>query len=279
MANRINGNGNGGVLDAPAKRGPGRPRKTALLEAPVRRGPGRPRKEITEPSAEAPAPPGKAAFGKRPKGQLVIDVQKLMVAPKVLEVTVVGLTPLLVHNFGAKAIKQILDKQTGEAKTMRAKKIPFNDFVESLYIIDRRRVPKTELEPGQSWKYVEGAFGFPASGFKKSMVSACSFVDGIPKTWVRGLIHIHGDLLPIKYERLVMRQDTVRVGPFGRKTADIRFRGEFHGWSVKLRISYNANAIKPEQIGMLVNNAGFAVGVGEWRPEKDGSSGTFAIGD
>jgi hypothetical protein len=102
-------------------------------------------------------------------------------------------------------------------------------------------------------------------------------VDGIPKTWVRGLVHIHGDLLPIEYKNLVMKQDTVRVGPFGKRSADIRFRGEFHDWQIKLKISYNKNAISPEQIAMLINNAGFSVGVGEWRPEKDGSHGTFGI--
>lgn len=272
---RMEGNGDGATMEAPVRRGPGRPRKTEEQELlPARRGPGRP------PKGETAAGTGigtRRGPGNRPKGQLVVDVSKLMVKPAVVELTVVGLSPLLVHNFGAKAIKMILDKQTGEAKTMRAKKVPFEDFKESLYVINPRRVPKTVLEPGQHWRYVPDCFGFPASGFKKAMVAACSFIDGIPKTWVRSLIHVQGDLLPIKYERLVMRQDTVRVGPFGRKTADIRFRGEFHGWSVKLRISYNANALKPEQIALLINNAGFCVGVGEWRPEKDGSSGCFAI--
>ena len=32
-----------------------------------------------------------------------------------------------------------------------------------------------------------------------------------------------------------------------------------------------------EQIAMLISNAGFSVGVGEWRPEKGGDFGTFAI--
>jgi hypothetical protein len=245
---------------------------------PFRRGPGRPPKHLQDQAVATVPPPARGPKG-RPKGELVVDVSKLMVKPAVVELKVVGLAPLLVHNFGAKAIKMILDKQTGEAKTMRAKKVPFDEFLGSLYIIDSKRVPKTKLEAGGQWGFCPDTFGFPASGFKKAMVSACSFIEGIPKTWVRSLIHIQGDLLPIKYEKLVMRQDTVMVGPYGRKVADIRFRGEFHGWSVKLRLSYNANALKPEQIALLVNNAGFCIGVGEWRPEKDGSHGTFAIGD
>lgn len=236
------------------------------------------RERLLEALEEKPQPKAKAPRGG--KGNMKeIDASSFMVKPAIMEVKVVGLTPLLVHNFGAKAIKQILDKQTGEAKPMREKKNPFNEFMESLYVINPKRIPKTKLEAGGEWGYCADTFGFPASGFKKAMVTACSFVEGIPKTRVRGLIHIHGNILPIKYEKLVMRQDTVRVGPFGRKVADIRFRGEFHEWSVTLRIQYNKNAITPAQIGMLINNAGFSVGVGEWRPEKDGSAGTFAIGE
>lgn len=232
---------------------------------------GRGRVAVTETPAKAP---------RAKKGSIKeIDASSLMVQPAIMEVEVSGITPLLVHNFGAKAIKQILDKQIGAPKTARPKKDPFQEFMESLYVIDSKRVPKGRLEIGQSWKYVPDTFGFPASGFKKAMVTACSFVEAIPKTRVRGLVHIHGDLLPIKYSKLVNRQDTVRIGNFGSKTADIRFRGEFHDWSIKLRISYNKNAITPAQIAMLINNAGFSVGVGEWRPEKDGSHGTFAIGD
>ncbi len=203
-------------------------------EAPVKRGPGRPRKAVTDALAAPASAPAKRGPGRGKANLSVVDVTKLVVKPSVMEVVVTGITPLLVHNFGAKAIKQILYKQTGEAKPMRMKKDPFVDFVESLYIIDQKKVPKQHLSPGDSWKFVPNCFGFPASAFKKAMVAACSFIEGIPKTWVRGLIHVHGDLLPITYSRLVMRQDTVRVGPFGRKVADIRFRGEFHDWSIRL---------------------------------------------
>lgn len=270
MAKRENGAGSGGGAMTVAETLPkGRKGLTQALK-----------------TAEEKAGPGGKAFGRSipaadkgdKSGKMKIDVASLTVQPSRMTVTVVGTETLIVHNFGAKAIKQILDKQIGKAKPgPRALKDPFNDFRESLYIIDEKKVPKTKLEPGQAWKYVPDTFGFPASGFKKAMVSACSMVEGVKKTWIRGLVHIHGNYLPIMYKSLVMRQDTVRVGPFGKKSADIRFRGEFHDWKIEMQISYNRSAISPEQIAMLLNNAGFSVGVGEWRPEKDGSHGTFAI--
>lgn len=263
MAKRENGSGGGSaVAEAPAK---GRKGLTDALK-----------------QAEEKAAPGGKVFGRsipaEKPGKMKVDVTQLMIQPAKMTIWIAGLTPLLVHNFGAKAIKQILDKQTGKAKPgPRALKDPFVDFRESLYIINEKKVPKNRLEPGQAWKFCPDTFGFPASGFKKAMVSACSMVEGVKKTWIRGLVHIHGNYLPITYKSLVMRQDTVRVGPFGKKSADIRFRGEFHDWSIEMQISYNRSAISPEQIAMLLNNAGFSVGVGEWRPEKDGSHGTFAI--
>lgn len=260
-------------------KGSGNGSSAATVPAPVSKSGRRQLTEALDQAAENAVPGGKK-FGRSipEKTPMKIDVSKLTIQPSKMTVTIKGLTPLLVHNFGAKAIRQILDKQTGKAKAgPRALKDPFADFRESLYVINEKRVPKKRLDVGQSWPFVKDTFGFPASGFKKAMVSACSMVEGVKKTWIRGLVHVHGNLVPIKYKELIMRQDTVRVGPFGKKSADIRFRGEFHDWSVDLEVSYNRSAISPEQIAMLINNAGFSVGVGEWRPEKDGSHGTFAI--
>lgn len=60
-------------------------------------------------------------------------------------------------------------------------------------------------------------------------------------------------------------------------TADIRYRPEFKHWRVKLPIKYNADKISLEQLVNLFNLAGFGVGVGEWRPEKDGQYGMFHV--
>jgi hypothetical protein len=70
------------------------------------------------------------------------------------------------------------------------------------------------------------------------------------------------------------REDMVRIG---MGTADIRYRGEFDPWSVNVPIIYNAGVLSAEQIMHLFRIAGFAIGVGEWRPQKDGSYGMFRV--
>lgn len=71
-----------------------------------------------------------------------------------------------------------------------------------------------------------------------------------------------------------MREDMVRVG---MGTADLRYRPEFSEWRTKILVRYNTNVLSEAQILNLLNVAGFAVGVGEWRPEKDGQYGMFHV--
>ena len=44
-----------------------------------------------------------------------------------------------------------------------------------------------------------------------------------------------------------------------------------------MTIRHNARALTAEQIVNLINTGGFAVGVGEWRPEKNGQFGLFHV--
>jgi hypothetical protein len=60
-------------------------------------------------------------------------------------------------------------------------------------------------------------------------------------------------------------------------TADIRYRGVFNEWSTTFALRFNKNVLSPEQIVDLFNTAGFAIGVGEHRPEKNGSLGMFHV--
>lgn len=201
--------------------------------------------------------------------------------------------PIVVHAWSQKAIQEMLDKQLGKPKAGKKEpKNPVMDFADSLYWLDDR--PDEKLKALDPEDY-EGAnkvakghrFGFPTIAFKKAMVSACRNIEGIPMTLARGAFHVVSDVIDPR-EGLSMvelmnnkgpahpeiRRDMVRIG---QGTADIRYRGEFRNWHARLTIEYNSGVMSPDQIINLLNIAGFAVGVGENRPEKDGSWGTFRV--
>jgi hypothetical protein len=66
----------------------------------------------------------------------------------------------------------------------------------------------------------------------------------------------------------------VRVG-MGK--ADIRYRAKFWPWSTTFLVRYNTAVLSAEQLVHLFDVAGFAVGVGDHRPEKSGSFGMFHV--
>ena len=174
---------------------------------------------------------------------------------RTMRLRLIGDSPLISHAWSEKAKKQMLDKQMKKAKTAKEAKDPHQDYIDSMYV------------------HPEGGYGFPCVAFNAAAVGACRFSDGVKMTEARGAFHVVGELAQIEGEPN-MRQDMVRIA---MGTADIRFRGEFKKWAVELTISYNAAALSAEQIVNLFNIAGFGVGVGEWRPERDGSYGRFHV--
>lgn len=180
---------------------------------------------------------------------------------KTFKMTLVGDTPLVCHKWSEKAKTQMLDKQMKKATGAKKAKDPQEEYENSLY------------------KFPGGGYGFPSIGFKNTAVNACSLIDGITKVEARGAFHVIADedktddlLVKIKGTPS-MRQDQVKI----MMTSDIRFRGQFKKWEAELTIQYNANMISPEQIVNLYMHAGFGVGIGEWRPAKNGSMGKFHV--
>lgn len=176
------------------------------------------------------------------------------------QIKLVGDTALICHAWDVKAKRQMLEKQMGIATAGREKKNPEQDFENSLY------------------PHPDGGYGFPAIGFKCAAVTACTSLDkAITKVAARQAFHVHGfnrnELVKINGIPSA-REDMVRVG---QGTADIRYRGEFKEWDCVLDLRYNARVLTLDQIVNLFNVAGFAVGVGEWRPECNGQYGLFHV--
>jgi hypothetical protein len=123
----------------------------------------------------------------------------------------------------------------------------------------------------------QGTLGFPASGFKGAAVSACLSLtgSGLTMNFVRGAFHVLGDILPLRWEKIRKREDVVRLQRTG--SADLRYRPEFVGWEVDLPIVFNSRAIGLAEIVNLYQHAGFSVGVGDWRPEREGVFGMWRV--
>jgi len=202
--------------------------------------------------------------------EVVVEIQPLNIRP--LMIRLVGDGPLVVHNWSEKAKKEMRDKQMGKAKRKKRPKSPPECFIDSLHWISRKPARKDDKNGHSTWtmeaaiKAVEkGKFGFPAVGLKAAFVDACSHVGGVTKVLARGTIHIDADLIEIVAPPPQMREDMVRVG---MGTADIRYRAEFRDWSATAPVRYNASVLTVEQIVNLFNTAGFAIGIGEGRPQK-----------
>ena len=174
-----------------------------------------------------------------------------------MKLTLIGDSPLIVHAWSKKAKEAILAKQQKKASKGKEVRDPERDYQESLYRME------------------DGGYGFPTVAFKAAAVTVCSQIDGITKVFARQTFHVlGGDLIRIHGDEPVMREDMVRVG---MGTADLRYRGEFKRWWVDLEIEYNASAISQEQLANIFNTSGFGVGIGEWRPEKDGRNGRYHV--
>ncbi len=171
-------------------------------------------------------------------------------------ITLVGDSPLIVHNWDKKSIQMMLDKQMKKAKTGKQAKDPQADFEATMY------------------RFPDGGHGFPAAGFKASAVNACRQVDEIKMTEARGAFQVVGDLIKLKCSEPVMRQDMVRIG---KGTSDIRYRAMYETWEADVTISHNADFMSKEQIINLFNTAGFCSGIGEWRPSSPKCAGSFGM--
>lgn len=203
------------------------------------------------------------------KQEAAIEIPRIDL--RLMEITICGDSPLIVHQWSEKAKRAMLNKQTKAATGAKEAKDPQADFEASLY------------------RLADGGYGFPSVAFKSAAVTAITSISGMTKIAARQSFHILGEDVDVpgafpgtvSRHNLVringkptMREDLVRVG---MGTADLRYRGEFPEWSAALLVRYNANVLSEAQLLNIVNVSGFAVGVGEWRPERDGSFGMFHV--
>lgn len=208
-----------------------------------------------------------------------------------VRITIIGSTPLIVHAWSEKAKREMLDKQMGKAKKAKHDiKIPRNDFMTACYWLTERPEPGAnddEADANYLAAIEAGArFGFPVTGIKQSIIMGAKRGGlDVVATELRASFFLAGgtDASTIDLAEIVspeppeMREDMVKVGGMS-KTADVRHRPMWKTWEIPLIMQYNRNGkYSIEQLINCANVGGFACGIGEWRPERDGQFGMYRV--
>lgn len=193
-----------------------------------------------------------AATSAKAKKSIVMPSLKLERA----RLRLIGLTPLIVNNFAEKAKTEIAERQQGKATMKKAARDPEAEY-EAARILDS-----------------QGRDCIKASYLKMCCLSSFRFSDDFKRTELTGAFFVEGNLIPLDFEERSMRTDPVRISG---GTTTLRYRPMYTGWSVGLSVVYQSNFISTEQLLNMFRTSGFAVGLCEWRPEKNGDMGRFKI--
>jgi hypothetical protein len=190
---------------------------------------------------------------------------------------VVGHTPLISHAWSEKARTEMLRGQSGATRASKEKRNPEEDFLNSLYMIDKQ------------------TYGFPVTAVKKAILSCAHKDRGIPRSDVMAALWLDAEMVSTRpayagarcdmpLVRLYgskpeMREDMVRIGSGLRKTANLAYRAQFTTWAIRVTGTVNPQMVPPHALVFLIGQAGDGIGIGDWRNEKGGWFGAFHIGN
>jgi hypothetical protein len=227
-----------------------------------------------------------------------------------LLIPIIGTAPLIMHRWSEKARRELLESQQGKKK-IKTPLDPQAEYEASSYRIEGVEVPilgrdprtpvETHSTESQARRNAEDAergrdpqmapietvegpvYGFPALAFKSATVETFRFFDkSVTKVMLQQSLYFKGVFSksePMSLVRIYgepqMREDIVTVG-MGTQP---RYRAEFEEWRAVLDVRYVTATLDPGTVLNLIESGGMFVGVGEWRPEKSGESGTYEIDD
>lgn len=196
----------------------------------------------------------------------VIAIQPLRIQRIVIPIR--GIQPLITNKFSDEAAEKLAESQSGpRIKAAKAPRDGLGEFLAARYVISRDPSGNSDLD----------ICGFPAAGIKKAMVAAAMRVTEAKGTWIRAILNVEGEgdtgLVSISAPAPQMRTDHVVQAGRG----NLRYRPAFWPWEMKVAITFNTDQLKAQDVVNLVQQAGFSIGIGDWRPEKNGQFGTFEV--
>jgi hypothetical protein len=176
-----------------------------------------------------------------------------------LPARLVGLTPLLQHAWGQKALIQLIGTMTGWDMP-QANKDLMQEYEEAFY------------------RNTKGEAVIPCRIIKRCILDgALATKKAVFKTDLGKYLRVEGLTAPIEGEA---RMDIRPASVGGRnRSVDIRARPVFDEWAVEVILRFNPNNIPVDKVLLALQSAGDAIGLCEWRPsaKQPGEYGCFSV--
>lgn len=181
---------------------------------------------------------------------------------KVMEVTIVGDTDLILNKMNDVSTRELVDKRKNKAKDIDVPN-EWEKIITSMHWVNGK--PTDFSEEGLIDALKNNAPCLTAFGLKKSFGDAVvrNEIDKYKTKFDAGVnILGSGGLVPIKFAK--HNVDEKLMSP--KKGSPVLVHlNRFEGWSATITISYMENVYSAEQIINIINLAGFGLGIGSGR--------------
>ena len=200
-------------------------------------------------------------MAKKSKDQAsVIEVNEIEM--KEIVFNVLGSAPLIMNRFSQKAWQELLMPTARQSRATLESKLkhdPTAEFRGALYRTRDPNAPALIHVPNGAFHGALAQAGVDMPGAAKAKLERLTSI-------VDTNICLYG--VPHLFMSMVRNSDM-------NKTPDVRTRPIFPEWACTVTIRYTTPQITQRTVANLFGAAGVIVGVGDWRPQKGGSYGTW----
>lgn len=205
--------------------------------------------------------------------QIIITRPKI----KIATVRLNGTAPYVSNGANAVDLIKTLTRPEEEVKAMRAaKKRQARNF--TIPYETSKHIAVTEGSPPKPVK--KPWCGIPCTAFRWALIDACRLCD-IEMTRAKMLVFVEADgwddqgagLVKILGGLPESFNAIVRCPPGPTGAPNVATRARWPKWHVNLRVRYDAELLKDESVGNLIERAGVSCGVGAGRPFSKTSPG------
>lgn len=171
-----------------------------------------------------------------------------------IDVTIEGITPLLMHRFAQDGADDPGRKRTGVPDwKLEADKAKYTDEKGQLY---------------QPSEHLERAMAIAASQFKVQGKRGATYSKLVGST-----IEVHPFTIPHKHQQFEVDARPVVV----QRARIIRYRPRLDTWGLDFELRLLDDQLPLDVIKQVLDHAGIYVGIGDYRPDKKGKYGKFMV--